>query len=61
MKSTKRNPDGLEKNKPIALRLMPEERENAERIAMQFNISQSLLARKAYLHGLPFVTAELSQ
>ena len=60
MKSSKRNPSGLATNKPIALRLMPDELANAERIAAAMNISKSNLARQAYLVGLPIVTCDLS-
>ena len=54
---TGRNPRGLEKNKPIALRLMPEELANAERVAADLNISKSALARRAYLEGISRVSS----
>lgn len=52
-----RNPAGIVKTKPIALRLMPGELKDAERIAAERNVSRSALAREAYLKGLPFVIA----
>lgn len=57
--TTRRNPDGIEKTKPIALRLMPSERANAERIAKKAGVSKSSLARQAYLNGLPKTLREL--
>lgn len=60
MKSSKRNPSGLATSKPIALRLMPAELANAERIADELQITRSNLARQAYLAGLPIVTGDLS-
>lgn len=50
-----RNPAGLATKKPIALRLMPGELADAERIAAEEGLSKSALARKAYLKGLPLV------
>ncbi|HJW25146.1 MAG TPA: hypothetical protein VJ576_09630 [Rhodocyclaceae bacterium] len=58
MKTTARNPDGLETKKPIALRLMPEELEEAERISKLIGYSKSFLAREAYLKGLPIICRE---
>ncbi|UCV02324.1 hypothetical protein [Dechloromonas denitrificans] len=55
MEPTKRNPDGLNSKKPIALRLMPDEREQAETAARASNVSMSFLAREAFLKGLPLV------
>lgn len=57
METTKRNPEGLVREKPIALRLMPQELLDAERIASEMNLTKSCLARKAYLAGLPFVSS----
>lgn len=54
-----RNPAGIIKDKPIALRLMPKELANAERISGKLGLSRSALARKAYLAGLPIVEKEL--
>jgi hypothetical protein len=51
-----RNPAGIVKAKPIALRLMPSELADAARIATERKISRSALAREAYLKGLPLVT-----
>lgn len=52
-----RNPAGIVTTKPIALRLMPGERIEADRIAAERNVSRSALAREAYLKGLPLVVA----
>lgn len=52
-----RNPAGIVKTKPIALRLMPSELTDAARIAAERNVSRSALAREAYLKGLPLVIA----
>lgn len=60
MEPTKRNPEGLAKKSPIALRLMPEELANAKRVSTEINTSLSCLARAAYLKGLPLVIADLS-
>ena len=57
MKPTKRNPAGVDVRRPIALRLMPAERIDAERVAARLNVSLSKLARMAYLRGLPYTTA----
>lgn len=57
MEPIKRNPEGLDKKKPIALRLMPNERADAERISRESNVSMSRLAREAFLKGLPLVSS----
>lgn len=57
MEPTKRNPDGLISKKPIALRLMQAELDDADRLSRELNISKSLLARQAYLVGLPLVVS----
>lgn len=57
MEPIKRNPDGLATQKPIALRLMPNERADAERISRESNVSMSRLAREAFLKGLPLVSS----
>ncbi|PKO49031.1 MAG: hypothetical protein CVU31_02615 [Betaproteobacteria bacterium HGW-Betaproteobacteria-4] len=57
MEPIKRNPDGLVSNKPIALRLMQAELADADKISRDLNISKSLLARQAYLVGLPIVVS----
>ena len=54
------NPAGLATDKPINLRLMPEERQDAQALAEAAGISMSKLARSAYLKGLPIVCTELS-
>lgn len=51
-----RNPAGLATKKPIALRLTPSDREEAERLAAEENVSLSLLAYRAYRAGLHTVT-----
>jgi len=56
MEPIKRNPDGLATQKPIALRLMPEELANARRVSQESNVSMSRLAREAFLKGLPLVS-----
>lgn len=50
-----RNPHGLVKKSPIALRLMPDELENARRVSTDIQISMSRLAREAFIKGLPLV------
>lgn len=55
-----RNPHGVADVKPIALRLLPEERDQAEALAQKAESSMSSLARKAYLKGLPLVIEELA-
>lgn len=59
MEHTKRNPDGLVTQKPIALRLMPEELREAESLASQAGISKSNLARQAFNAGLETVKNRL--
>lgn len=56
MEQTKRNPEGLVTEKPIALRLMPQELKDAERIAAELHLTKACLARKAFLAGLPLVS-----
>lgn len=53
--TTTRNPGGLVKGKPIALRLMPGELEEAGRVAEKRHLSKSAMARQAYLLGLPLL------
>jgi len=55
-----RNPRGLATRKPISLRLMPEELENADVLAEELNVTKSKLARIAYLAGLPVAIRQLS-
>lgn len=55
-RTTSRNPKGVVSTKPIALRLMPGELDDAKRIAKEKRCSRSSLAREAYLAGLPLVT-----
>ena len=55
-----RNPSGVTKAKQIALRLLPEDRAQADRLAKESGHSASALASKAYLKGLPLVVAELN-
>lgn len=56
MKRTWSNPEGLVSDKPIAMRLMPQELAEADRIAKRINVSKSHLARMAFLIGLPLVS-----
>lgn len=60
MKRAAYNPAGLVTNKPINLRLMPEELIEADRISSEARLSKSNLARRAYIKGLPLVIAELN-
>ena len=46
------NPDGLATGKPIALRLMPNELKQAERLAKKSGCSRSFLARRLFLIGM---------
>lgn len=55
-----RNPSGVVKVKPIALRLLQEERDQAERLANESGHSASAIARKAYIRGLPLIAEELN-
>lgn len=59
VKSPSRNPAGIVKNKPIALRLMPKELADAERIARKHGLSRSALARQAFIAGLPITEEQL--
>lgn len=59
-KTHTRNPSGVVKVKPIALRLLPDERAQADRLAKESGHSVSAIARKAYLAGIPHVAGELS-
>lgn len=52
-----RNPKGLVKKSPIALRLMPDELANAKRVSGEIKVSLSCLAREAFISGLPLVLA----
>lgn len=51
----KRTPDGVDYLKPIALRLMPAEREQAELLSKRLGKTKAALAREAYLAGLPLI------
>lgn len=55
-----RNPRGLATRKPISLRLMPCELDQADSISGEFGITKSKLARDAYLAGLQTVIDKLS-
>ena len=55
---TTRNPIGIVKRKPIALRLTADELAEAERAAKVTGCSKSLLGRKAFLLGLPLLLAQ---
>ena len=58
MKTQKRDPEGLMTKRPIALRLMPDERRQATEEAAKRNQSESSFARDAYLKGLPLLLSE---
>jgi len=60
MEQIKRNPEGLVKETPIALRLMPQELKQARMLAAEHGVSCSKLARTAYLAGLPVAIEQLS-
>lgn len=53
----KRNQSGLNYKSPIALRLMPAEREQAELLSKRLGKTKSAFAREAYLAGLQIITA----
>lgn len=53
-----RNPDGVVADKPIALRLLPGELDQARDLAGKLGLSYGALARRAYLKGLPLLLAE---
>lgn len=53
------NPDGVVTEKPIALRLLPNERKHAEKVAQKHGLSRSALARRAFNAGLPIVEQQL--
>lgn len=59
MKAKTYNPAGLVTNKPIFLRLMPEELQEAESLASQAGISKSNLARQAFKAGFETVKNKL--
>jgi hypothetical protein len=52
----KNNIYGLDYKRPIALRLMPEERLDADRLSKQFGKSNSAFAREAYLAGVQIIS-----
>lgn len=52
-----RNPRGLVKNRPIALRLMPDELVEAEQLSTLYHSSESAFARLAYLKGIELIKA----
>lgn len=52
----KRTPDGVDYLKPIALRLMPDERKQAELLSKRCGKTKAAFAREAYLAGLPLIT-----
>jgi hypothetical protein len=57
-KHTSRNPGGVTKSKLISLRLQPQERAQAERVAAKKGLTRSALARQAFLKGLPLIESE---
>jgi len=52
---TTRNPEGVSKGKPIALRLLPAEEVEATSLSKKRHQSKSAMAREAYLLGLPLL------
>jgi hypothetical protein len=54
------NPKGVAAVKPIALRLLKDEREEAEQLSGEKNISMSALAREAYLAGLSVIKSSMA-
>lgn len=54
-----RNPKGVTKEKPIALRLKKDERLAAEKLAGEKKITLSALARDAFLAGLPLISQSM--
>lgn len=58
-KQSQYNPRGLDTKKPIQLRLMPKERADIIQLAETLNVSQSSLARRAYLAGIETVKSSL--
>ncbi|MEW6166041.1 MAG: hypothetical protein AB1642_13365 [Pseudomonadota bacterium] len=58
-KQTSYAPDGVVSERPIALRLLPDERKHAERLASRHNISKGALARLAFNAGLPIIEQQL--
>lgn len=55
----KRNAPGVVKNKPIALRLPPEELAQHEAYCKEHMLAKSNLAYEAYIAGLPIVAPGL--
>lgn len=53
------NPDGVVTEKPIALRLLPNERKRAEKVAQKHGLSRGALARLAFNAGLPIIEQQL--
>jgi hypothetical protein len=53
----KNNKYGLDYKRPIALRLMPEERKQADLLSKRFGKSNSAFARDAYLAGIKVISA----
>lgn len=51
----KRTPYGVDYSKPIALRLMPAEREQVELLSRRCGKTKAAFAREAYLAGLPLI------
>lgn len=60
-KPSSRNPVGICTKKPIALRLMPKELAHAKQVASDQGLSDSALARKAFLKGLPLIEQQVEE
>ena len=60
MKPKSYNPDGCVTDKPITMRLMPDELRVAEEASAAAGMSKSSFARAAFLAGLPIVAPDFS-
>lgn len=60
MKPKSYNPAGCVTNKPILMRLMPDELQAAEQGAAAAGMSKGSFARKAFLAGFPLVSPDFS-
>lgn len=55
IKGPRRAPVGVVTDKPISMRLLPDERRTLMRLSKRENRSMASMARRVYLAGLPFV------
>jgi hypothetical protein len=56
---TRRSPRGVLSSKPVYMRLMPEERDQLEKLSALQNRSTSSVARLIYLEGIAGYAAEI--